>query len=109
MQKTPEQISDQVRAPFMRVTLNLTPQDLENVNEIAKLPTIRNRTHAVSTAFAFTRFVVDALRKPDTELMLRENGNITRIVMPELQLGRNRPPEAPSRPQPPMEEERDMA
>jgi hypothetical protein len=72
----------------MRVTMALTEQDVENVSLIRKnFPGLRNKTHAVSTAVAFFRFIIEAIAKnPGTELILRyKDGRQERIVMPGME------------------------
>jgi hypothetical protein len=71
---------------MIRVTMNLTDQDIANVNFLTELPGVRNRTHAVSVSLAFTAFVAHALKRPKAQLLLRDSeGNLERIVMPELE------------------------
>lgn len=90
-------IGQAVGPALTRVSLNMTERDLENVNVIAALKPVRNRTHAVSTALAFTRFIIDFLRDhPGAELMMREGANFTRIVMPELQCVPTGPVQSPA-------------
>jgi hypothetical protein len=68
------------------VTMNLTEQDIENTNEIHGATRARSKAHAVSIALSLTRFIIDALRRPGTQLLIRDaQGNCERIVMPELQ------------------------
>lgn len=74
-----------------RVTLNMTSQDLENVTALAELPGIRSKTHAVSTALAFTGFVVQALQNGAQLLLKDEQGNLERLVMPELVVSKREP------------------
>ena len=77
---------------MVRVTMNLTDQDIANVDALAELPSIRNRTHAISVALAFARHVAESLQSPNSHLLLRDGqGNFERIVMPELQAVRPRP------------------
>jgi len=76
---------------MVRVTMNLTDQDIANVEALTGLPSIRNKTHAISVALAFARHVADSLQSPDAHLLLRDGkGNLERIVMPELQAARPR-------------------
>jgi hypothetical protein len=71
---------------MVRVTMNLTDQDIANVEALTGLPSIRNKTHAISVALAFARHVADSLQSPGAHLLLRDGqGNLERIVMPELQ------------------------
>jgi hypothetical protein len=87
---------------MVRVTMNLTDQDIANVEALAQLPSIRNKTHAISVALAFARHVADSLQVPGTNLLLRDGqGNLERIVMPELQAAaRPRPGLSSDRPEP---------
>ena len=69
-----------------RVTLNLTPSDIENVAKLTDLPSIRNRTHAVSTALAFTAYVAEVLQSNGSGLFFRDADNeLRRIVVPGLE------------------------
>jgi len=71
---------------MIRVTMNLTDQDIANVSFLTELPGVRNRTHAVSVSLAFAAFVARALRRPNAQILLKDSeGNLERIVMPELQ------------------------
>jgi hypothetical protein len=71
---------------MVRVTMNLTDQDIANVEALTELPSIRNKTHAISVALAFARHVADSLQASGAHLLLRDGqGNLERIVMPELQ------------------------
>lgn len=71
-----------------RVTLNLTDRDIENAVRLAQLPAIRNRTQAISTSLAFTRYVVDALQQEGAHLFLKDSkGEYQRIVMPDFTAG----------------------
>ena len=79
-----------------KVTMNLTDQDIENTNDIHEATRARSKAHAVSIALSLTRFIIDALKRPGTQLLIRDaQGNCERIVMPELQcISKKRP--APS-------------
>lgn len=69
-----------------KVTMNLTEQDIENTDEIHGATGARSKAHAVSIALSLTRFIIDALKRPGTQLLIRDSqGNCERIVMPELQ------------------------
>ncbi len=86
---------------MVRVTMNLTDQDIANVEALTQLPSIRNKTHAISVALAFARHVADSLQAPGTNLLLRDGqGNVERIVMPELQAARPRSSTSSDHPQP---------
>jgi len=77
-----------------KVTMNLTDQDIENTSEIHEATRARSKAHAVSIALSLTRFIIDALKRPGTQLLIRDaEGNCERIVMPELQcVSRKRAP-----------------
>jgi hypothetical protein len=76
-----------------KVTMNLTDPDIENTDEIYCATGARSKAHAVSIALSLTRFIIDALRQPGTQLLIRDaQGNCERIVMPELQRLSKRPP-----------------
>ena len=79
-----------------KVTMNLTDQDIENTNDIHEATRARSKAHAFSIALSLTRFIIDALKRPGTQLLIRDaQGNCERIVMPELQgIAKKRP--APS-------------
>ena len=85
---------------MVRVTMNLTDQDIANVEALAQLPSIRNKTHAISVALAFARHVADSLQAQGTNLLRDGQGNLERIIMPELQAARPRSATSSDRPQP---------
>lgn len=67
------------------IRLNMTERDLDNVNVINRLPAVKNRTHAVAVALAFTRFILDhLLDHPGSELLIRDGEIFTRIVAPDF-------------------------
>lgn len=70
---------------LVKVTLNLTEQDLDNVNAIVERTNVAHRTHAVVTALAFTRFITDKFKNsPHAELLFSTGEGFFRVVMPEL-------------------------
>jgi len=71
---------------LVKVTMNLTPQDVGNIETIHRIAGTRSKAHAVSTALSLCKFIFEALlSKPGTQLLLRgPDGKIERIVMPEL-------------------------
>ncbi len=70
---------------FKKVTMNLTVRDIENTDVIATATHARSKAQAVSTALSLTRFVIDNLRIPGTNLVLRtQDGKDQRIAMLEL-------------------------
>ena len=69
-----------------KVTLGLTDQDVANFGQIRNVvPNARSNAHAISIALSLARFLIDSLRKPDTQLLLRNGDQFERIVMPELE------------------------
>jgi len=80
-----------------KVTMNLTEQDIENTEDIYTATRARSKAHAVSIALSLTRFIIEALKNPGTQLLIKDaHGNCERIVMPELQRV-SKPPSAPSK------------
>lgn len=75
----------------VKVTMGLSSVDLKNVGIIAECARVNSKLHAVRTALALTRFIVDFLRDhPDSDLLLRSGNNFTRVVMPELEPQRDK-------------------
>jgi hypothetical protein len=69
-----------------KVTMILTDRDDENAHFIRDLLHTRSMAQAVSIALSLTRFIVSALREPNTELLLRRpDGKLDRVLMPELE------------------------
>ena len=71
---------------MMKVTMNLTDQDAKNVDYLHEAFNSRSKAQAISVALSLTRFVVEAMAVPGTQILLRQaDGTIERIIMPELQ------------------------
>jgi hypothetical protein len=70
-----------------RVTLNLTDQDLANVERIVSLPGVRNRTHAMSVALALTAYLASVVQRGGELLTRKKDGTVEKVVLMELQTG----------------------
>lgn len=71
---------------MIKVTMNLTERDVSNAYAIFTATHARSKAQAVSTALSLTRFIIDSLRTPGTQLLLRNpDGSLERVVMPELE------------------------
>jgi hypothetical protein len=69
-----------------KVTMNLTEQDVQNVDYLYEALRSRSKAQAISVALSLTRFVVEAMEVPGTQILLRQaDGTVERIIMPELQ------------------------
>lgn len=69
-----------------KVTMRLTDKDVANAEAIQEATDAHTKAHTVSIALSLTRFIVDALKSPGTEILLRKSGDrLERIVMPELE------------------------
>ena len=69
---------------MIKVTMNLTENDVSNTDDIYRWTAARSKAQAVSTALSLTRFVLNALRTPGTKLLLDTPGGTERVVMPEF-------------------------
>ncbi len=79
---------------MIKVSMNLTERDVENVEYIQELTKARTKAQAVSTALSLTRFVVDQLRDGSDLLVRGKGGDLERVVMPELHSVRQAAPGA---------------
>ena len=71
---------------MIKVSMNLTKRDVDNVAAIHECTQARTKAQAVSTALSLTRFVIDQLVQHNAELLIRTpKGDLERVVMPELQ------------------------
>lgn len=71
---------------MIKVSMNLTELDVQNADEIYERLGSRSKAQAVATALSLTRFLVDQIFSHGAEICLRHsNGELQRIVMPELQ------------------------
>ncbi|MEL6170382.1 MAG: hypothetical protein AAFR02_00005 [Pseudomonadota bacterium] len=69
-----------------KVTMTLDPRDLRNVDKLVDSGAARNKTHAVSIALSLAGYVVEALSKGDSRLLIQTGDKrFERIVMPELE------------------------
>ncbi|MBC6445295.1 MAG: hypothetical protein GDA50_07715 [Alphaproteobacteria bacterium GM202ARS2] len=80
---------------MIKVTMNMTDADAENIEHLHKAFDSRSKAQAVSIALSLTRFIADQMLEPDTQILLRHaGGEPERIVMPELERLSRRTPAA---------------
>jgi len=69
-----------------KVTMNISDRDRENADFLKQALECRSQAHVVSIALELLRFLADARTEHGAEFLLRhENGDVERIVVPELQ------------------------
>ena len=67
-----------------KVTMNLTDRDVQNTEFIRELAHARSNASAVSIALSLSRFIAGQLQEGSELLLRNRNGEIERVVMPEL-------------------------
>ena len=76
---------------MIKVTMNLTEADVANAMFIENTINARSRAQAVSFSLTLTRFIIDQLAKPKTQLLIRNpDGTLDGIRIPELESGSRR-------------------
>ena len=72
---------------MIKVTMNLTEQDVADTAMIFDATNARSKAQAVSTALTLTRFIIDAFwSRPGSQIILRSpDREDERLVMPELE------------------------
>lgn len=69
-----------------KVTMELTERDVENTQFLRDTLQARSNAQVVSIALSLAKFIVSALREPDTQLLIRNpDGTLDRVLMPELE------------------------
>lgn len=70
---------------LVKVTMNISERDRENAEVLSRLLNVRSKAQVVSTALELLRFLAEARAKEGAELLLRRaNGEIERVLVPEL-------------------------
>ena len=69
-----------------KVTMELTDRDVENTQFLRDTLQARSNAQVVSIALSLTKFIVSALREPNTQLLIRNpDSTLDRVLMPELE------------------------
>jgi hypothetical protein len=64
--------------------MNLTDRDVQNTEFIRGITHARSNASAVSIALSLARFIAGQLQEGSELLLRNRNGEIERVVMPEL-------------------------